>query len=121
RDKWRTRNLGYHRELERVCGYYVPRNASVLEVGCATGELLNALTPARGVGIDLSPAMIEQARQKYPHLQFEAAALEKWDAQGETFDCIILSDVLGFVFDILAFFKALRPLCHARTRILIVT
>src|SRR5258706_12952004 len=114
RDKWRQRNLGYHRELERIYSYYVPKHSSVLEVGCATGDLLAALDPARGVGLDISSKMIERACEKYPKLTFVNEALEKWDAGGQTFDYIILSDVLGFVFDILSFLKALLPLCHAR-------
>src|SRR5579862_1413796 len=119
RDKWRKRNFGYHRELERIYAYYVPKNSSVLEVGCATGDLLAAMQPSHGVGLDISSKMIERAREKYPQLEFINEALEKWVAGGQTFDYIILSDVLGFVFDILALLKALRPMCHARTRVLI--
>jgi len=121
RDAWRNRNLGYHRELEHIYSYYIPKNSSVLEVGCATGDLLASLDPSRGVGLDLSPKMVEHARIKFPKLRFENTALEKWDAAGEMFDYIVLSDVLGFVFDILAFLKALRPLCHPRTRIVFNT
>jgi SAM-dependent methyltransferase len=119
RDMWRLRNLGYHRELERIYAYYIPKQASVLEVGCATGDLLASLEPALGVGLDLSPKMIAHAREKYPQLMFVNEALEKWNPGGRMFDYIVLSDVLGFAFDILAFLKALRPLCHARTRIII--
>src|SRR5262245_30020104 len=58
RDRWRKKNLGYHRELERIYAYHVAKGASVLEVGCATGDLLASLEPSRGVGLDLSPKMI---------------------------------------------------------------
>src|SRR5438552_815024 len=33
REQWRHRNLGYHRELERIYRYHIPKAASVLEVG----------------------------------------------------------------------------------------
>jgi len=44
----------------------------VLDLGCGTGHLTNqiALTGARVTGLDISPAMIEQARQNYPVLEF---------------------------------------------------
>jgi SAM-dependent methyltransferase len=119
RDAWRDRNLGYHLELERNYRYLVPQGCRVLEVGCATGDLLAALKPSLGVGVDLSPRMIELAQKKHPQLRFQTCAAEKLDLGGETFDYIILSDLVGFLFDILAVLKALKPCCHARTRIVI--
>src|SRR5436309_568054 len=71
REHWRRKNLGYYLELERLYRYYVPPDSSVLEIGCGAGHLLAALKPARGLGVDLSPAMIALAREKYPQLQFE--------------------------------------------------
>ena len=41
------------------------KGASVLEIGCSTGELLANLQPKRGVGIDISPKIIERARDKH--------------------------------------------------------
>jgi ubiquinone/menaquinone biosynthesis C-methylase UbiE len=119
RDRWRERNYGYHLEVERNYRYYVPKDSSVLEIGCGTGDLLAALLPSRGMGIDLSPKMIETAKLRHPHLRFEASALEKFVPTGETFDYIVLSDVIGFTYDILKFFEALKPFCHARTRIVL--
>src|SRR5438105_14767811 len=75
REQWRNRNFGYHAELERCYRYYIPSGASVLEVGCGTGDLLAALLPSRGLGIDVSPKMIEIARLRHPHLCFKATAL----------------------------------------------
>jgi len=40
----------------------------VLELGSGTGELLDALKPSYGVGIDISHGMVEHAQHKYPHL-----------------------------------------------------
>src|SRR5690242_7013445 len=48
REHWRNANYGYHSELERNYRYYVPKDSSVLEVGCGTGDLLAALLPSRG-------------------------------------------------------------------------
>src|SRR5262245_20032740 len=45
----------------------------ILDLGCGPGQLTNAIaeTGAEVVGIDNSPAMIEQARRNYPSLRFE--------------------------------------------------
>ena len=119
RDRWRKQNIGYHLELERIARYHVVPGSRVIEIGCGAGDLLAAVAPSVGVGIDLSPEMIRCAREKYPQFRFESIAAEKADWKGETFDYIILSDLLPFTFDILTLFEQLRPLCHARTRLII--
>jgi SAM-dependent methyltransferase len=119
RDGWRRRNSGYHQELLHYFRFYVAKNSSVMEVGCGTGELLAALEPSRGLGVDLSSEMIRVASEKFPHLMFMQSPMEKAKPTGETFDYIILSDLIGFSFDILTLFKSLKPWCHARTRIVI--
>jgi ubiquinone/menaquinone biosynthesis C-methylase UbiE len=119
RDYWRKKNLGYHEEIERVAQYHVVPGSRVIEIGCGTGDMLAALKPSVGVGIDLSPEMIKAAKSKFPQFKFEAIAAEKADWKGETYDYIILSDLLGFAYDILALFEKLKPLCHARTRLII--
>src|SRR5438105_14921585 len=69
RDRWRTRNAGYHHAIERLVRFNVPEGASVLEIGSATGDLLAALKPRDGLGIDLSPAMVELERRKHSSLR----------------------------------------------------
>ncbi len=39
--------------------------------------------------------------------------------EGETFDYIILSDLVGFLYDIRLVLERLRSACHAKTRIII--
>ena len=50
----------------------------VLELGCSSGDLLAAMQPARGVGVDFSPAIIEQARRRHPQLEFHVADAGKF-------------------------------------------
>jgi SAM-dependent methyltransferase len=116
--KWRRKSWYYHRELERLCRHLVPAGASVLEIGCGTGELLAALEPSKGVGIDLSPAMIAQARAEFPGLTWEVGDAEQL-TPGRTFDYIILSDLVGHLEDIWAAFQCLKPLARPDTRVVI--
>src|SRR5919201_4545589 len=51
---WRQRNRTYHTLLEQLFRFQVPEGSSVLEIGSGSGDLLAALKPAHGVGIDVS-------------------------------------------------------------------
>ncbi len=117
-DQWRTKNLYYHESLERILRFHIPPGSNVLEIGCGTGDLLHALSPRRGVGIDISPRMIEAARSKYPSLSFLEGDAEDLPLS-EPFDYIILSDVIGYLEDVQRAFEQLRKVSHQGTRILV--
>lgn len=119
RDAWRARNAAYYQTIERLVRFVVREGASVLEVGCGTGDLLAATRPRRGVGVDLSPGMLEVARRKHPGLTFVEADVERLDLAGETFDYVVLSDVLGFVDDVWLALRRLQAVCRPETRLVI--
>src|SRR5579871_782762 len=122
RDRWRRKNRFYYRSIEELARFVVPEGARVLEIGCGTGDLLAALKPSHGVGVDVAPRMIDRAREKHPHLQFlvdDAEQLAAPELQGQTFDYIVVSDVVGQLFDVWAAFRALRRVANPRTRILV--
>src|SRR5437016_3110663 len=48
----------YHRRLTQLYQSLVSPGQSVLEFGCSRGDLLAALNPASGVGVDFSEEMI---------------------------------------------------------------
>jgi SAM-dependent methyltransferase len=122
RDRWRRKNAAYHAAIERLVRFVVPEGASVLEIGCSTGDLLAALRPRNGVGIDAAARVIDLARKKHPHLEFVVADAERLDAselEGRTFDYVVLSDVVGALGDVWAAFRSLRRVCNARTRVIV--
>ena len=108
----------YHQLLARFYRFLIPPGKSVLELGCGHGDLLAALQPERGVGIDFSNEMIKSAATKYPQMQFVRgdAAVLPFKA---TFDVIILSDLVNDLWDLQAVLENLRPLCHPGTRIVL--
>ena len=116
--KWQGRNRYYHREVERVYASMIPQDASVLEIGCGLGDLLAALRPRQGVGVDLSEKTIALAKERHPNLRFECMDAHSIKLEG-TFDYIVAQGLLGDLDDIQKFFDNLKPLCHARTRILV--
>lgn len=74
--------------------------ASALEIGCATGELIAAMPVREGgrkVGVDISAANIAVARERHPDVDFRAGDFGA--LSGESFDVVILSDVLEHVPD----------------------
>lgn len=124
REHYKKINRYYHSELERFFSFAVPPGTRVLEVGCSTGDLLNAVKPAYGVGIDISGKTVELARKKYPHLTFEQADIEELPADfvakhGGPFDYVILSDTLGELDDILKAFESIAKVCTPQTRLVI--
>ena len=108
----------YHRRLTEVYQSLVSPEQSVLEIGCARGDLLAALKPARGVGVDFSEEMIRSATLRHPQLRFvhaDAHALQI----GEKFDVIILSDLVNDLWDVQAVLNRVSQLTTPRSRILI--
>jgi glycosyltransferase involved in cell wall biosynthesis/ubiquinone/menaquinone biosynthesis C-methylase UbiE len=123
RPAWIARNRAYHRDVAAQVGFVVPPDSSVLELGCGVGDLLASLQPRRGLGIDFSPEMVRIARQRHPverqpGLEFRVADAEALDL-GETFDYVVLSDLLGELTDIWAAFRSLRAVTHPRSRVFI--
>jgi len=70
----------------------------VLDVGCGTGQLTAqiARVGAEVMGIDNSPAMIEQARRNFPGLRFEVADVSAMPYRAE-FDAVFSNAVLHWV------------------------
>lgn len=118
RDLWKRRNRFYHNRTEAQFAFIIPEGAYVLELGCSTGDLLNAVKPKRGIGVDFSPAAIEIAKEKYPDLTFICGDVTDFHTD-EPIEYVIISDLLSSIWDLQAFFKQLRKYVSPRTKIII--
>ena len=118
REKWKRRNNFYNREIEKYFSFIIPENSRVAEIGCGLGDLLHAVKPAYGVGIDFVPAIIQQARSKYPDLMFYVDDAEELSLN-EKFDYIILSDLVACLWDVQKTLGNIRKLCHPHSRVVI--
>ena len=122
RDKWIARNSYFYNDDHNYMSFLVNDGQRVLELGCGTGQLLNALKPSYGVGVDLSANMVDIAQKNYPNLEFIQGDLEDKNLisslQGP-FDFIILSDTIGYLDDCENAFAGLHSICTSDTRIII--
>jgi len=122
REKWIARNSFFYEEDYRYMRFLIPKGLRILDLGCGTGHLLAELNPARGVGVDLSPGMVDVARARYPHLEFHVGDIEDFDfisSLSGPFDAIVLSDTLGSLDDCQTTISNLHCLCSPDTRIVI--
>lgn len=98
-DNWKQKNSYYYSLLKAIYRRYIPPNASVIEYGCATGEILAACRPSRGAGIDISGNLLALARQKYPQYNFIPSDAEKFES-AEKFDYAVASDLFDHVVNL---------------------
>lgn len=109
----------YHRRLEQLYRLTIPSGKRVLEVGCGNGDLLAAVQPQHGVGVDFSPEMITYAQERHSELTFKQLDAHQVGNLNEQFDFIILSDLVNDLYDVQQVMEGLRKLSHPGTRIVI--
>jgi glycosyltransferase involved in cell wall biosynthesis/SAM-dependent methyltransferase len=119
-EQWSRRNAYYYGELARLMSMHVPRGSSVLHVGCGLGDTLVAIVPKRGLGIDLTDAVISQARMRHPQarLRFEVMDPESFELD-ETFDIVLIDHALADMHDIQASLECIRKACAPHTRLVL--
>jgi SAM-dependent methyltransferase len=119
-DTWHGWSGYYHRRLTEVYRQVVAPGQRVLELGCGQGDLLAALQPSIGVGIDFSAEMIQRARRRHPDLRFVQADAHDFELD-ETFDVIVLSDLINDVWDVQTVLERAAHVSSPRTRLIINT
>lgn len=132
--EYRSERLNYWNDINarspRVCSNYyrnkitstyqqlVPENVKVLELGCSQGDLLCALKPSYGVGVDFSRTAIERATSLHPHLEFILADAQNVELGESFFDYIIVSELVNDVWDVQTLLETLKKYCTPSTRII---
>src|SRR6201994_1487869 len=119
-ERWRKINAAYHEDDLKFMRFLIPPGKRVLELGCGTGELLAALEPSHGVGVDFGAKTIERARARFPGLDFVLGDAEDpttLQAIEGPVDYIVIADTIGMFEDIDGTLRLIYQLCPPSTPI----
>ena len=117
-NRWQKIRRSYQECLAKVHCFLIPPEMRVLELGCGNGDLLAALRPSVGVGVDFSGNMLEIARHLHPELQFVQQDVHELDIR-DKFDFIVCSDLVNDLWDVQQVFEAVARHSHPGTRFVI--
>jgi SAM-dependent methyltransferase len=108
----------YRACLAHYYNWIIPSDASVLEIGCGSGELLAELRARQVTGIDLSEHQVQAARRRVPHGRFHCQAGEVLQLDA-TYDFVIISDTLNYAADVQMLLARTKSVARSDTRLLI--
>jgi SAM-dependent methyltransferase len=114
----RRRQAGFHSEIIALLKQTIPPGSRVLEAGCGTGDLLRALEPARGLGLDFSAGMIGRARAMQPshNCEYQRADVQQREI-AEAFDYIVMDFLVAYLSDVQLCLENAHGAAHPRTRL----
>lgn len=118
--KWRWFNGYYYKRLKQVLQFVIPPGQRIIEIGCGQGDLLAALEPSYGVGVDFSPEMIASARMHHPDLHFVEADAHELKLN-ENFDFVILSDLVNDLWDVQTVLQNISSFINPQCRVIITS
>ncbi|MBR1120220.1 glycosyltransferase [Bradyrhizobium lablabi] len=123
-ERWRKINDVYYSADHQFMRFLIPPGKRVLELGCGRGDLLAALEPSYGVGVDFSPTAILRAKAGHAHptLQFHLGDSEDPQTLAQIegpFDYVVIADTIGMFENIDETLRMVHQLCDPSTRIVI--
>ena len=122
RDGWLRKGRYFHGEDLRVIKEIIPSDSSVLEIGCGNGNLIGKLNVTKAVGVDVSDKLIELAKKKFPKVSFFCDDINSYSKKllsKDKFDFILISDTVGYFYDIQESLESIHLFCKPETRIII--
>ena len=99
----------YHHRLVDLYRFRIPPGSRVIELGSGNGDLLAALQPSHGVGLDFSEEMVKIATKRHADLEFLHADVHDL-ALDEPFDFVVISDLVNDLWDVQAVLERVMPL-----------
>ncbi len=115
-------NAAYRKDDQKFMQFLIPPGKRVLELGCGRGDLLAALKPSCGVGVDFSAKTVARAKELHPDLHFVLGDVENPATMAGVdgpFDYIVIADTIGMFEDIDGTLRLVHDLCAPSTRIII--
>ena len=117
RQFWVDANPYYYGKVAGLLRHIIEPGRSVLHLRCETGYFLDAVAPGRGIGVEISPAMVEVAAKAYPHLEFVCSDPQDYVGQGP-FDYVLCSNITDTA-DVLALLGNAAAQCNPRSRLVL--
>ena len=117
-EAWKGWGGYYRKRVQHIYQFLIPSGSRVLEIGSGRGNLLAAVKPSYGLGIDLSLKMVAAATRLHPDLQFRQGDIHNLKLN-EKFEFIILSDVINDLWDVELALKNIVKLTNPSTRLII--
>lgn len=118
--KWQQAGKYYHRRLSEIYSNMIYPGSKILEIGSGDGNLLASIESDTKTGIDFSSEMINLAKRNHPQVTFIKANADNFQLN-ESYDYIILSDILNDVWDVQAVLNRVKKHAQPNTRIIINT
>ena len=110
----------YWNEISNYTNYFSHEDSSVLEVGCGSGDLLASISGSIKTGIDFSSEYISWAKEKHKDKKINFLLMDANNIElNQTFDLIIISNLIGFVDDIQNVFEKIKKCCHPNTKVIV--
>lgn len=122
RENWIDSHRFYYEEDWRYMRFLIPNGKRVLDLGCGSGDMLAALGPSAGTGVDFSPAMVDRAKSKHPDLNFvhgDVEQLSQLSGIDNSYDIIVMSDTIGVLDDCVETLRSLHKYCTPDTRVIV--
>jgi SAM-dependent methyltransferase len=108
----------YRKTLAHYLNLIIPKESSLLEIGCGAGVLLQQLYGVRKIGIDPEAAAVDVARAFNPDAEIIMVKGEAF-VPSTTPDYILLADTLNHVEDVQAVLEQVRSYAQPSTRLVI--
>ena len=116
----KQRNAYYNDYLVRWCRSLVPPGRRVLDIGSGRGDVLDAVRPSEGLGLDLSPEMSRRAAIDFPRFEFRTGAVEDLVSE-KKFDIALLINTLEYTYDAGVVLDRARAALRDNGKLLITT
>jgi 2-polyprenyl-3-methyl-5-hydroxy-6-metoxy-1,4-benzoquinol methylase len=119
-----VKTFSYFKKTVKDIEHYIKKqNIKILDVGCATGDILNTFNKKyKKYGIDISDYAISEGRKKFPHIQFKIANVQKkFPFSKDTFDVITAMDIIEHIKKQETFLKNINTVLKKGGLLFIVT
>jgi len=118
--RYERRMRFYVRHTCQFLQQVIPPDQKVLLIGCLSHEILEALQPSVGVGLDASEEIVRAAsvRNGSSRIRYVAGVPESADL-AEKFDYVILLNVVDYSSDVFYLFESLNRFLHPHSRVIV--